>query len=130
MGNQSSMESSSDSSLTKWLGRNRVFAFFWTFALIAILNTVQEENDIFLHVVDDYTDIAIIVVAIVVLAMWWKKRSPQQLKMTGNVMAVLAVLLIAATIFAITQEYNDPADFGNEIPSLLFGIFLLINRFV
>ena len=130
MGNQSSMESGSDGSLTKWLGRNRVFAFFWTFALIALLNTVQEENDIFLHVVDDYADIAIIVVAIVLLAMWWKKKSPQQLKMTGNVMAVLAVLLIVATIFAITQEYNDPADFGNEIPTLLFGIFLLINRFV
>jgi heme A synthase len=98
--------------------------------LIALLNTVAEENDIFLHVVDDYADIAIIVVAIVLLAMWWKKRSPQQLKRTGNVMAVLAVLLIVATIFAITQEYSDPADFGNEIPSLLFGIFLLINRFV
>ncbi len=124
------MESGTDKSLTRWLGRNRVFAFFWTFALIAILSTVQEENDIFLHVVDDYADIVIIVVAIALLAMWWKKKSPQQLKMTGNVMAVLAVLLILATVYAITQEYTDPMDFGNEIPTLLFGIFLLINRFV
>lgn len=124
------MEANAEMSLTKWLARNRVFAFFWTFALIAILNTVTEENDIFLHVVDDYADIAIIVVALALLAMWWKKKDPSQLKRTGNVMAVFAVLLILATIFAITQEYGDPADFGNEIPSLLFGIFLLINRFV
>ena len=45
-------------------------------------------------------------------------------------MAVLAVLLILVTIFAITQEYNDPEDFGNEIPTLFFGIFMLINRFI
>ena len=38
------------------LGRARVFLFFWVFALVAILNTVTEENDILLHVVDDYTD--------------------------------------------------------------------------
>jgi hypothetical protein len=130
MGNQSSMESNADKSLTKWLGRNRVSAFFWAFALVALLNVITEENDIFLHVVDDYADIAIIVVALALLAMWWKKQSPSQLKRTGNAMAVLAVLLILATIFAITQEIGDPTDFGNEIPTLLFGIFLLINRFV
>lgn len=130
MGNQSSMESGPDKSVTKWLGRNRVSAFFWAFALIALLNVITEEQDIFLHVVDDYADIAIIVVGLAVLAMWWKRQSPSQLKRTQNVMAALAVLLILATIYAITQEIGDPADFGNEIPTLLFGIFLLINRFV
>jgi heme A synthase len=124
------MESGADMSVSKWLGRNRVSAFFFAFALVALLNTITEENDIFLHVVDDYADIAIIVVALALLAMWWKKKSPAELKRTQNVMAVLAVALILATIFAITQEINDPADFGNEIPSLLFGVFLLINRFV
>jgi hypothetical protein len=130
MGNQSSMESGASMSVSKWLGRNRVSAFFYAFALVAILNTVTEENDMFLHVIDDYADIAIIIVALALLALWWKKTSPAQLKMTQNVMAALAVALVLATIFAITQEYSDPTDFGNEIPTLLFGVFLLINRFV
>jgi heme A synthase len=108
----------------------RVYAFFWTFVLVAIANVITEENDVFLHVVDDYTDITLAVVAIIIIAMWWKKRSPAELKRTNNVLAVLSVLLILATLFAITQEIGDPADFGNEIPTLLFGFWLLINRFV
>ncbi len=130
MGNQSSMESGSDSSTTKWLARNRVYAFFWAFVIVAIANTINEENDIFLHVVDDYADIIIAVVALALLAMWWKKTTPSQLKMTSNVMAVLSVLLLLATFYAISQEMGDAADFANEIPTLFFGIFLLINRFV
>lgn len=128
MGSQGSVESGSD--VSKWLGRTRVFAFFWTFALVAIANTVAEERDIFLHVVDDYTDITLALIAIVVIALWWKKKTPAELKRTNNVLTALAVILILATIFAITQEIGDPADFGNEIPTLLFGIFMLINRFV
>ncbi len=139
MSNPSSTEPVADKVWVKSLGRRRVFAFFWVFALVAISNTVVEENDIFLHVVDDYADIIFAVVAIIVLALWWKKDSMSQLKMTNNIMAVLAVALILATIFAITQELCpagstivtcDPADFGNEIPTLFFGIFMLINRFV
>lgn len=117
-------------SITKWLGRSRVYAFFWVFFLAAIANTVNEESDIALHVADDYVDIILAVVAIILLALWWKKKAPAELKRTNNVMAVFAVLLILATIFAFTQEIGDPADFGNEIPSLFFGIFMLINRFV
>jgi peptidoglycan/LPS O-acetylase OafA/YrhL len=119
-----------DKSRVKQLGRRRVFAFFWALLLIAIANTVNEEGDIFLHVVDDYADIILAVVALIVLVAWWKKSSIPDLKRVNNIMAVLAVLVIIATIYAITQEYTDPADFGNEIPTLLFGIFLLINRFV
>ncbi len=97
---------------------------------MAISNTVVEENDIFLHVVDEYADITVGIVAVILLAMWWRKQNPAQLKRTANVMALLAALIILATIFAISQEYADPADFGNEIPTLFFGIFLLANRFV
>jgi cytochrome bd-type quinol oxidase subunit 2 len=117
-------------SWAKQVGRVRVFAFFWVFALVAILNVVTEENDIFLHVVDDYTDIILAVVAIILLAVYWRKKSTQSLKTANNILTVLAVLLILATIFAITQEINDPTDFGNEIPTLFFGIFMIANRFV
>lgn len=119
-----------DSATIKQLGRRRVFGFFWVFVLFAIANTVTEENDIFLHVVDDYTDIVLAVVAIVVLLVWWKKASLPNLKRVNNILTVLAVLLILATIFAITQEMGDPTDFGNEIPTLFFGAFMIANRFL
>ncbi len=129
MGNEGT-STTSDSATIKELGRRRVFAFFWGFVLVAISNTILEENDIFLHVVDDYADIVLAVIAIVVLAVWWKRNSMPELRRTNTILTVLAVGLILATIFAISQEYNDPADFGNEIPTLFFGIFMLINRFI
>ncbi len=119
-----------DSATIKELGRRRVFAFFWVFVLFAIGNVVGEENDIFLHVVDDYADITLAVIAIIVLAVYWKRSSIKDLRMTNNILTVLAVGLILATIFAITQEMGDPTDFGNEIPTLFFGIFMLANRFL
>lgn len=117
----------------KWLrelGRRRVFVFFWGFVFVALINTINEESDIFLHVFDDYVDIILAVVAVIVIGVMWRKQAMQQLKRVNNIATILAVLFILATIFAITQEYNDPADFGNEIPSLLFGIAMVINRFV
>ncbi len=119
-----------DSATIRELGRRRVFAFFWVFVLVAIANTINEENDIFLHVIDDYADIALAIIAIVVLVMWWKRSSMKNLRMTNNTLTVLAVGLIIATVFAITQEMGDPTDFGNEIPTLFFGIFMLLNRFL
>ncbi len=119
-----------DSATIRELGRRRVFAFFWVFVLVAIANTINEENDIFLHVVDDYADIALAIIAIVVLVIWWKRSSMKNLRMTNNTLTVLAVGLIIATVFAITQEMGDPTDFGNEIPTLFFGIFMLLNRFL
>jgi hypothetical protein len=123
---------SSDREQKDWarqVGRSRVFMFFWAFAVVAIGNVIGEENDMLLHVIDDYVDIVLAVIAIVVLVRVWKKGTAA-LKRANDVSAVLAVMLIAMTIFAITQEIGDPADFGNEIPTLLFGIFMLINRFV
>lgn len=116
--------------MQKQTGRARVFAFFWVFALAALSSTVMDEHDIFLHVIDDYTDITLAVVAIVVLAVLWRRNALPSLKKANNIMTVLAVLLMLVTFFAISQEISDPADFGNEIPTLFFAIFMLINRFV
>lgn len=130
MSSQSSASNVPDRETIKELGRRRVFGFFWVFVLFAISNVISEENDIFLHVVDDYADIALAIVAIVVLVVWWKKSSAKELRTANNILTALAVGLVLATIFAITQELGDPTDFGNEIPTLFFGIFMLANRFV
>ncbi len=107
-----------------------MFVFFWGFALVALANTVGEERDVFLHVVDDYVDIILAVVAIVIIAAMWRKQAAPQMRRVNNIASILAILLVIATIYAISQEIGDPADFGNEIPSLLFGITMLVNRFV
>ena len=129
-GQNTSAISPEQKSWTKQVGRIRVFVFFWVFALAALSNTITEERDIFFHVLDDYTDITLAIIAIIVLAILWRRKSLQSLRTANNIATVLAVLLIAATIFAITQEIHDPADFGNEIPTLFFGIFMIANRFV
>jgi glycerol uptake facilitator-like aquaporin len=112
------------------LGRRRVSAFFFALLLVAIFEQAISESDKFLHAVDDYVDIIVAIIALLIIFAWWKKNSASDLKKTNNWMAGLALIVIIATIFAMTQEFGDAEDFGNEIPTLLFGIFLLINRFV
>jgi hypothetical protein len=70
------------------------------------------------------------VIAVAILVTMWRKRSTPTLRKANNIATVLAVLLIVATTYAITQEIGDPTDFGNEIPTLFFGIFIIINSFV
>lgn len=129
MGTEAST-SMADGATIKELGRRRVFAFFWVFFVLAIAQTVSEESDELLHVADDYVDIVLAVIAIVALLVWWKRKSFKDLRMTNNLMTVLAAGLLVATLFAFSQEMGDSADLANDIPSLFFGIFMLINRFV
>ena len=107
-----------------------VYLFFWAFVVVAISKVIAEENDLFLHVADDYVDIILAVIAIAILAVMWRKKSTPSLRRANNIATILAVALIAAAIFAITQEVGDPADIGNEIPTLFFGIFMIAIRFV
>ena len=120
----------SDKSVIKELGRRRVFIFFWGFVIVAIANVIGEESDMFIHVLDDYLDIILAVVAIAIIVAMWRKQTAPQLRRVNNIASILAVLLVLVTIYAISVEIGDPADFGNEIPTLLFGITMLVNRFV
>lgn len=104
--------------------------FFYALLLVAISDTAISESDTFLRAIDDYVAIILAVVALAVLFGWWKRQSLSDLRRGSNIVTVLAVLVLLATIFAITQEIGDPKDFGNEIPSVIFSIFLLINRFI
>lgn len=70
--------------------------------IVAIANVITKENDTLPYVADDYIDIVLAVVALGVYALWRNKTSLQDLRKANNVATVLAVLLILATIFAIT----------------------------
>ena len=117
-------------SVIKELGRRRVFVIFLAFLAFALGNTITEESDILLHALDDYLIIALAVIGVVIFAVTWKKQSFLDLRKVNNIATIISVIFIPIVIFAITQEINDPADFGNEIPSLLFAAVLVINRFV
>ncbi|MDA4124124.1 MAG: hypothetical protein OK438_01545 [Thaumarchaeota archaeon] len=132
MGNESSASTTSDKDWQKQAGRRRVFGFFWIFFGVAIVQTLSSEGDTFIHVVDNYIDIALVVVAVIVLLAWWKKSSTKDLQMVNNILSVLAVILLVlaiVTLAGLTGE-TTAEDLADDIPTLLFGIFMLINRFV
>ena len=123
---------SSDKSWVKEIGRRRVFGFFWVFFVLAIFQTVSTEGDEFMHVVDNYVGIGLAAVAIIVLLVWWKKTDTKNLKMMNNILTVLAVILLimaVVTLAGLTGE-TTVEDLGDDIPTLFFSIFMLINRFV
>lgn len=130
MSTDSSPTTMPDKDWLKQMGRRRVFGFFWVFFVLAIAQTLSEESDQFFHVLDNYVDIALAAVAIIALLVWWKKTSTKDLKMLNNLLTVLAVLLVLATLFAFSQEIGDSQDLADDIPTLFFGVFMLINRFV
>jgi hypothetical protein len=110
---------------SKEVGRARVFAFLSVFVLAALGPLIMEESDIFLHALDDYIDVIAAVIVSVVLLMMWGKKSSNGLHMANNIGMLFSLVII----FAITQEINDPMDLWNEIPTLIWGILLLANRF-
>ena len=121
-----------DRAAIKEMGRRRVFGFFWVFFIVALANTLSSEGDEFTHVVDNQIDIALGVIAIVVLLVWWRKTSAKDLKMMNNILAVLAVVVIILAIVTLAGMTGETTaeDLGDDIPTLFFGIFMLINRFV
>ncbi|QQG49067.1 MAG: hypothetical protein HY247_01785 [archaeon] len=132
MGTESSASMMPDKEWLKEIGRRRVSGFFWVFFGVAISQTLSTESDEFSHVLDNYIGIALVVVAVAVLLLWWKKTSTKDLKMVNNIMAVLAVILIITAIVTLAGMTGETTseDLGDDYPTLFFGIFLLINRFV
>jgi hypothetical protein len=119
-----------DDVATKALAKRRVFVFFFVFAIIALLSTVAEESDIFLHALDDYVIIIIAIIALLFIYLSRKKQTVSQLARQHNVILALLVIALIVQIYAIIVEFNDPADFGNEIPVLVLIVMMLVNRFV
>jgi len=51
------------------------------------------------------------------------------LRRQHNQILIMMIGALAFQLFAFAAEYNDPAGFGNEVPSLLALILVYINRF-
>jgi hypothetical protein len=118
------------SKVSKQVQRMRVYAVFFLAAFGATIFTLTEENDIFLHALDDYVLIALSVIALVIFAMKHKDEALGSLKRTNNILLILAVIELLAVVFAFSQEINDPSDFGNDPGQLFLALALIVNRFV
>jgi hypothetical protein len=114
----------------KEYARRHVFILFFVLAILASVFTINEESDMILHVLDDYILVAISAIALVAIAVRWKKSSFQDLRSINNIATGLAFVGLIAVIFAFTQEINDAADFGNDPGQLIAILGLLVNRFV
>ncbi len=130
MGSQPTAETGVDKSFAKQLGRRRVFAFFWVFALIATVGITSTEIDDSVAMLDEYAIVALAVIAFVVLAYWRRRQSPAQLARVNNILTALAVGLLLAAILGMVLEYGDTADFADEGGKMIISVVLLINRFV
>lgn len=112
------------------LGRRRVFVFIALFLILALANALREENDIVLHALDDNVIILLAIVILAYIGISWKKETPEALRKQHNLVLVLLIVAVLVQIYGFIEEINDPADFGNEIPTLMLLILGLINRFV
>lgn len=116
--------------LAKELSRRRLSVIGYATALVATIFTVTEEDDIFLHAIDDYAIVTLAIVALIIFLVWRKKESLGDLKRLNNISLVIAVVLLVFVIFAFTQEINDVNDFADDPAQLIFLILLIVNRFV
>ncbi|MDE1850970.1 MAG: hypothetical protein KGH54_04235 [Candidatus Micrarchaeota archaeon] len=116
--------------VAKELSKRRVFIFAALFAILALGGLIGEESDMLAHAFDDIAILSLSVIVLLVIGVSWKKVSFKELIMQHNVITLLFAVALAVQIAAIFIEMSDPADFGNEIPSLILILLAIANRFV
>ncbi|MDE1869426.1 MAG: hypothetical protein KGH71_00375 [Candidatus Micrarchaeota archaeon] len=114
----------------KELAKRRVFIFAAFFMLFALGGLIGEEGDILSHAADDIVLAGIAAVTIIYLYASRNRQSLVDLRRQHNIVLVLFIIALVVQIGAIFIEMGDPMDFGNEIPSLILIVLVLVNRFI
>ncbi len=120
---------SPDPSLQWELSRRRVFLFFAATSVAIVVGVLFEESDQLLHLMDDLAILLLMGGVVAFLGSSWKRQALPELRRQNNVAVVLAAVALAFQIAAFPIEISDPADFGNEIPFLIFLLATIVNRF-
>lgn len=123
-------EKHEDQHLVKELSRRRVYIFLALFTALAFGGLLREESDQFLHVLDEYV---LVGGSLVILFLSWKWRATHSLAALKSQHVIFTMLLMVMLIFqiaALSLEISDPADFGNDIPSLILVIVTILNKFI
>ncbi len=124
------MTTESDQVYVKWM-QKRAVAIFASFLTLVFGSTAVSEMDHPLYAVDDVSLLLIGVVSLVLLLYVYRNRKTvADIKKSLNVFVVLFVvgLVIKAAFTGI--EASDADALGDEIPSMIIIIFVLVSRFV
>jgi hypothetical protein len=92
-------QSKTDRALTKELARRRVWVFFAVFVAAAFSGQLVEESDMFLHALDEYVLVVLAVVALIFLAVIWKKQALGELRKQDNILLVLFVIMLIFKLY-------------------------------
>ncbi len=108
----------------------RTFRYFFIASFITFVGLIAAEYGADMHELDDAIFCGLAIVALIILTKRWTKNTVKELKYTNNIMAVLALLMVLISIYAIMIEAGDPTDFGDDIPQLILSIVILLSRFI
>ena len=120
----------SDPAWTK-LMQKRAVAIFASFLTLVFGSTAVSEMDHPLYAVDDLALLLIGVASLdLLLYVYRNKKTVADLKKSLNIFLILFVegLLVKVAFSGI--EASDVDAFGDEIPSIIIIIFVLVSRFV
>jgi hypothetical protein len=116
--------------LLREFSRRRVNAFFSAVIFVAFFGVLIDEIADVSDIIDDGGLVTLALIALIIIASRWKKNTPIQLKSTNNAMMVIAVVMIALTLFGLYNEMGDSSAFGDDIAQLIVTVTFLLNRFV
>ncbi len=86
------------------------------------------ELDLPTHAVDEIGIAVLSLIALIYLAVSWRKTGVEAITTQNNVLFAFFVLMLLFQIYGIVVEAGTN-DFGNEIPVLIGIVLALVNRF-
>ncbi len=124
------MTAESDPSYVKWM-QKRAVAVFASFLTLVFGSTAVSEMDHPLYAVDDVALLLIGVVSLVLLLYVYRNRKTvADIKKSLNVFVALFVVGLLIKVAFTGIEASDADALGDEIPSMIIIIFVLVSRFV
>lgn len=120
----------SDPVYTKWMQKRGV-AIFSSFLLLVFGTTAASELDHPFYAIDDIALLVIGVVSLVLLLYVYRNpKGVDDIRKSLNIFTVLIVVGLLVKIIFAGIEAGDADAFGDEIPSIIIGLFILVSRFV
>ena len=125
-----STDVSEERSIARELAKRRAFIVLFIVLIEIVGAFVNLESDMLAHALDDYAILVISVVAFLVIGVMWKKQSLAELRKQHNILLIILMVALVFQIYGFVAEANDPADLGNEFPSLTILVLMVINKFI
>ena len=119
-----------DPGLLRQFARRRVNLFFSIVIGVAFFGVLMEEIGDLGDIIDDGGLVILALLAIAIIAMRWKRGTPEELNSTNNMVTGIVVVMILLTFFGIYNELGDSTAFGDDIAQLIVTAVFLLNRFI